>query len=178
MHILILGDVGVGKSTLIRRLVEDTGKTPYGFLTEKHRREPGEDARVYIHSPGKEKSYTEANCVGRCGEAVPVGFPEVFVSAGVPMLSGIPSGSLVVMDELGVMESGAEAFCRAVLDVLDGEYLVLAAVKNKDTPFLRQVLTHPRARVYRITPENREALYYKIKEDLREEARGGPGQEG
>ena len=75
-------------------------------------------------------------------------------------LQGTPFCQVIIMDELGFMESDAQAFRRAVLQTLDGETPVLAAVKNRmDVEFLRQVCAHPRAEVVPINPENREELF-------------------
>lgn len=49
------------------------------------------------------------------------------------------------MDELGFLENDAKVFQSAVLCALDGDTPVLAAVKPKDTPFLRAVRGHENA---------------------------------
>jgi nucleoside-triphosphatase THEP1 len=67
------------------------------------------------------------------------------------------------MDELGVMESDARAFCAAVLECLDGESLVIASVRNKKSSFLDAVRTHPKARCFFITPENADSLFLEVK---------------
>ena len=46
---------------------------------------------------------------------------------------------------------------------LDGSTPVLAAVKPKDTDFLRRVRQHPHGEVFNITPESREALYHRLR---------------
>ena len=51
----------------------------------------------------------------------------------------------------------------AVLAALDGSTPVLAAVKPKDTDFLRRVRQHPHGEVFNITPESREALYHRLR---------------
>ena len=50
-----------------------------------------------------------------------------------------------------------------VLAALDGSTPVLAAVKPKDTDFLRRVRQHPHGEVFNITPESREALYQHLR---------------
>ena len=70
---------------------------------------------------------------------------------------------MIVMDELGFLESEAKAFRAAVLGVLDGEVPVLAAVKDRmDVPFLHQVCAHPRAEVVPIDTQNRDALFHRL----------------
>lgn len=164
-HLLICGDVGVGKSTLIRRLLAHSRRPPYGFITK---RIPitGEDGLfpVYIHPASQSESartYGPENKVGACDRAHSVRYPGVFEHLGVKLLQAPPEG-LLLMDELGFLESQAEAFCAGVLQALDGDIPVLAAVKSRDSAFLRQVRAHPRGMLYMITAENRDALYFQL----------------
>ena len=67
------------------------------------------------------------------------------------------------MDELGFMEAKAEAFTRAVLETLDGDIPVIAAVKARfDIPFLDAVRAHPKGKLSMITKENRDQLYEEL----------------
>jgi hypothetical protein len=67
------------------------------------------------------------------------------------------------MDELGFLENDAHLFQAAVLAALDGPVPVLAAIKPKETDFLRRVRQHPCGEVFYITPESREALYQRLR---------------
>jgi nucleoside-triphosphatase len=169
---LIVGSNGVGKSTLIRRLLEDVPLPVYGFLTKKEApARVGGAASVYIHSVSGERSYTQDNLVGTCDNCRSTRFPAAFERA-VPLLCGIPAGSIVLMDELGVMESDARGFCAAVLDCLHGDSLVIAAVRDKKSPFLDAVRAHPQARCFFITPENADALFLEVKALMDEQLKG------
>lgn len=53
-------------------------------------------------------------------------------------------------------------FQSAVLCALDGDTPVLAAVKPKDTPFLRAVRGHENAELVFIDEQNRDALLEKL----------------
>ena len=82
---------------------------------------------------------------------------------GVACLRDVPADALVVMDELGFLESQAPRFTQAVLDTLNGSAQVIAAVKDRpDVPFLQAVLAHPQAQVFRLTPDNRQAVFQQI----------------
>lgn len=73
---------------------------------------------------------------------------------------------LLVMDELGFLERDASRFQTAVLAALRGPQPVLAAVKNRDDPFLRAVRSVPGVRVLYITRDNREGLYRALAREL------------
>ena len=164
-HILICGEKGVGKSTLIRRLVEAAQLTVSGFCTKMDENAGEVMHPIYIYPaavPMDQRQRGTENLVGRCGDfgRQKEIFPEVFDALGTAYLQSPQSCQVILMDELGFIESGAQAFRRAVLQTLDGDTPVLAAVKNRmDVEFLRQVCAHPRAEVVPIDPKNREELY-------------------
>ena len=155
-HILIVGRNGVGKSTLIRALLHEIPLPAYGVITKKEAAGQDGFCPVYIHTYGAERRFSQENRIGLCREGKSIAFPEAFdrfAASGV-----FPKGGVVVFDELGFLESGALRFTEAVLKTLDQTPLVIAAVRNKETPFLDAVRSHPRADVYRIDSENRDRL--------------------
>ena len=159
MKLLVTGIPGAGKSTLIRALTEASGREPYGFYTRKGAPMPDGRVPVYIF-PARGEG--ERSMVGAVSERGAERFPEAFDAAAEAYLRAVPEGSLVVMDELGIMESGAERFKSAVLRVLSGPYDVIAAVKPKRTEFLDAVRAVPGTEIYEVTAENRSALAEKL----------------
>ena len=161
-HVLICGEVGVGKSTLIHRLLALNKLPLAGFITK---RIPtlGEDGLfpVYIHPAAQsmlKRSYGPENLIGKCDRIRSFQYPKVFDELGVKLLDATDD-NLILMDELGFMENEAEKFRFGVLKALDGEIPVLAAVKSRETDFLEKVRNHPNAEVFRITEQNRDSLY-------------------
>lgn len=162
-HILICGEVGAGKSTLIQRLLAQNTRPVYGFITKKL--DPDENGfhPIYIHPAGaSERVYEEKNMVGTCDRRTHNINLDAFNTLGVSYLQANPGG-IILMDELGFMEAQAEAFTRAVMGALDGEIPVIAAVKARfDVPFLNEVRAHPNAMLYTITAETRDALLSEL----------------
>lgn len=165
--ILIVGARDVGKTTLIRRLLSENTRPVRGFYTEKHPTDPSGTHSIYLYPawvPPEKRTFSPNNQVGRWDGQRMQSFPQVFDILGVTCLTDISSEALVVMDELGFLESKAPRFTQAVLDTLDGPAQVLAAVKDRpDVPFLQAVLAHPNALVFRLTPDNRQELYHQIR---------------
>ena len=165
--ILICGEKGVGKSTLIRCLLDAADLRQGGFYTKKEFCANQPLHPVYIYSsdlPEARRSRGAENLVGRCDESgCREIYPAVFNTLGVSCLENTTGKQVIVMDELGFMESSSYAFCQAVLKALDGDIPVLAAVKaGCDVEFLLKVRSHPQAEVVQITPENREELYHLL----------------
>lgn len=162
-HVLICGEVGVGKSTLIQRLLAQSSRPLYGFITKKL--DPDENGfhPIYIHPASHtERVYEEKNLIGTCDRRIHNINLDVFNTLGVSYLQAKADG-IILMDELGFMEAKAEAFTRAILDTLDGDIPVIAAVKARfDIPFLDAVRAHPKGKLFMITQENRDQAYEEL----------------
>jgi len=162
-HILIVGERHVGKSTLIRKLLAQTSRSVCGFITKSLPADETGFHPIYIHpaaQPEADRVYTPENLIGTCDTKIHNINQSAFDTFGVEYLSGLPEDGIVVMDELGFMEASSEAFTSRVLEVLDGEIPVLAAVTTRtDIDFLNTVRAHPNALVFTLTEENRNILF-------------------
>ncbi len=194
MHVLIVGSVQIGKSTLIRKLLRELGRPVGGFETRKEESLTCRDSGVpiYIYPAGGPYVQTEDNLIGISRD----GQLQVFTGAfdrfagefmGKPEQakeSGWEKGAwertvrgniqknpleegILLMDEIGHMETKSMAFCDGIMKALDGDRLVIAAVKNQQKPFLEQVRNHPNARCFYISEENRDKLYQEILDFIR-----------
>lgn len=172
MHLFITGEVGSGKSTMLQRLVRLAGGTSFGFVTEKVPGVPNNS--VYIHPyNAKEREYSEQNLVGLARVGWFETYEQVFSRRGDELLGSIPAGSLVVMDELGILESRAPAFCERVMEFLDGPYTVLGVIKPKNTDFLNAVRHHPRVGVLTLSKDDREVTFHNGAELLKDSIGAG-----
>ena len=164
MHALIVGDRGVGKSTLIRRVLTELNRPLFGYETKKE--EVLEDAArgcpIHIYDAGKPHCQTQENLIGYHRQTNFDAFTAAFDRYAPRLLEPVPEHCIIELDEVGFLEAQSEAFCQAVLHLLDGDRPVIAAVKNKDIPFLQTVRSHPKARCFCITPENRDALFEEV----------------
>lgn len=169
MHALIVGARRVGKSTLIGRVLQELNRPLFGFETKKEDALADEinGSPIYIYEAGKEHLRTEENLVGYCLNRHSAPLIDGFDRYAAKLRAPVPEGCIVKMDEIGFMESKSEAFCKAVMTLLDGSTPVLAAVKDKDVPFLEVVRAHPNARCFYITPENRDTLCFEVLEFMK-----------
>ena len=169
-HILITGLPGVGKTTLIRKLVERlTEYRPAGFYTEEIRNERGtrEGFRLvtlcgrqlvlsHVRHPGPHR-------VSRYGVDV-AGFERLLEELD---LRHSPS-SLIIIDEIGKMECFSKRFVDVVTLLLDGSKTLVATIALKGEGFIRQVKQKPDCRVVTVTRENRDRLPDELTSELQE----------
>ena len=168
MHILIVGPRQVGKSTLIDKVLKAAGRPVWGFETKKEAAPFDEElgCPIHIYDAGSPHIQTKDNLVGYCLNHRPTAYPEGFDHFAKKMQTPPEQGSIIKMDELGFIESDAKEFCNTILHYLDGDIPVIAAVKNKSTPFLDAVKNHPNCKCFYISEENRDALADEVLEFL------------
>lgn len=171
MHALIVGPRQVGKSTLIQKVLKDLNHPVWGFATKKETSilDPELGHPIYIYDAVGPRIQTEENLVGYCWDRRPIVYTEVFESFAQKLQTPPKDGSVILMDELGFMESKAENFCSTVLRYLDGDIPIIAAVKDKSTPFLDAVKSHPNCKCFFISEENREELSEEVLAFMKEQ---------
>ena len=164
MHALIIGDRGVGKSTLIRRILKELKCPVFGYETKKEEQleDPLRGCPIYIYDAGKPHSQTEENLIGYHRDTDFGAFTAAFDRYAPNLMGNVPQDAIVELDEIGFLEAKSESFCQAVVRLLDGDRPVIAAVKNRELPFLNRVREHPNARCFTIIPENRDILYEEV----------------
>ncbi len=185
-HIVLQGERGAGKSYLIRKLVQETGLVPGGYLTRAvfNAREGYREVLMYPASCLLESGDQDeaARWYGRvCGIALRGGgrvFPEVFAGYGKELLESAGDKKIIVMDEIGFMETDIKPFTEAVLSVFAGDIPVIAAIKARDitTPFLDAVRRHEKTELIELAEGSRDEAYRLAKGRLAERIRAGGGR--
>mgnify|MGYP002517745398 CR=1 FL=1 len=171
MHALIVGDRGVGKSTLIRRCLKELNRPLFGFETKKEEQleDPLRGCPIYIYDAGKPHFRTQENLIGYHKERDIPAITAAFDRYAPSLMEPVAENTVVELDEIGFLEANAENFCQAVLHLLEGKNPVIAAVKNREHPFLEAVRSHPNARCFFITPENRDTLFEEVLEFMKQQ---------
>lgn len=167
MHIFLTGDVQVGKSTIINKTLAALKiERPGGFRSVSVPDLPDGAMSVYLLAAAeKAPAMGDFNCVGirkGCGRGIEK-FPQAFETAGVQALKNAEQSRLILMDEVGRMESAAAQFSARMEALLDGSVPILGVVqKIADTPLTNAIRTHPNVRVLTVTKENCEQMAQEV----------------
>jgi nucleoside-triphosphatase len=159
-RILLTGDPGCGKTTVVRRVVERLTDhvSMTGFLTEEIRelgtrkgfRGRTLDGHDFLLAHVDSESDLR---VGPYGVEV-----EGLERVGVPSLTPTAETDLIVLDEIGKMESFSEAFRERVVELLEGDTPVLATVAVHGVGFVKRVRHHRGAMLVRMTRKSRDGM--------------------
>jgi len=183
LHILICGKRQAGKTTLINRVIQESGLPVYGYRTQMERSPEDGFGHVYIYpADNGEHSGSEDNEIGVTQERIIRVNPGVLNGLGCKLLGTARNDGMIVMDEIGYMEDRAEDFCRSVTAAFNGDIPVLASIKDTEhqSGHIHSILNHPKARVYMLNKENRDEVYRTVKKVVEEWKREitGKGEEG
>lgn len=168
MHVFLTGNIQVGKSTIIQKVIQALDIAPGGFLTGfgGTRRLP--ERTLYMNPAWEEPVYDEEHTVVRFEAGVPpLPDPEAFNRLGCRFLRQSRAWArLLVMDECGQLERNASEFQRCVLECLDQRIPVLGVLKKAPGQWLDQIRLHPAVTVIHIDEENRDEWASRLIEDF------------
>jgi len=168
-NILLTGVPRVGKTTIVRKVIETGLPVAGGFYTEEIQ-EGGKRVGFAIKSlDGEEGVLAHVRSkskfrVGKYGVEV-----ESFEKIGVKSIrEAIGKDGVIVMDEIGRMELFSECFRKAVIEALDSSNVVFGVIQIKRNPFLNAIRARDDTEVVTVTRRNRESLPAEIASRLRE----------
>ena len=169
MHIFLQGPKNIGKSTVISRVLEIlTAEAPLklgGFFTWNGGKS---DPHVYIRPA---RSGSEGEIYRLASYDAEKGGLKSNVSAfehdGVRILNERAGVDLIIMDELGYLESGAPVFRKTVLDTLTGGVPVLGVLRLGNVPWHEEIKRYPAVTIYNVDEKNRGDLPRELTDVLK-----------
>jgi nucleoside-triphosphatase len=167
--ILLTGRPGCGKTTLIKRVVNNLPRGAGGFYTEEIRDGGTRAGFKIVTLNGEEAVFAHVDFktphhVGKYGLDLSA-LERIGVGA---VRQAIQARRLVVIDEIGPMEIRSPIFREAVNEALDSEVLVLATIFARPLPFTEAIKSRPDVRLIEVRPDNRERLVSELSDRIRE----------
>lgn len=167
-HLFLTGDKQVGKSTLLRRLIEARRLDCAGFETRAFFLN-GERRGFTLHGRVVMPPYqNDCICCARIGERKSVPVLPVFEDSGVLILQrSLASPSpYILMDELGKLEREADGFVAQIETCLDSNKRVLGVLQKCGSAHVARIAQRKDVTVLTVTPENRDALFETLLNSL------------
>ena len=175
MVIIITGDIGIGKTTVCRRLIEIVQNQGYscgGILTRKA---PDKGIIIEGIQSGETETLASTNNVYHGPRTAKYSFNAKGIAFGVREVEKGISSSLLVVDEIGHLELRGEGFAKVIELIRTGRVknCVLVIRKELLSAFLPQLNTE--SSVFETTLDNRDQLPQEIGKLLAEKLANNEG---
>jgi len=162
-NILITGTPGVGKTTLIKKLITKLGNINVsGFYTEEIRERGVRKGFELVDLNGQRSllSHTRIKSPSRVGKyGVNVkGFDEFLDTLDFLNLQT----DVVVIDEIGKMECYSEKFTSLMRKILGSDKKVIATIARKGGGLIAEIKSRNDIQLFELTLENRDRLVFEI----------------
>jgi len=160
-HVLLLtGTPGVGKTTIVRRIVERLPETmqPGGFYTEEIRvgRERQGFRAVSFAGAERTLAHVEIHGSDRVGKyGVDVAAVDDLARTALTLDE---RQRLYVVDEIGRMECLSAGFVKAMRRLLESDRVLVATVGARGGGFIAEVKARDDVELWHVTRANRDAL--------------------
>jgi nucleoside-triphosphatase len=167
-RVLLTGCPGSGKTTLIKRVLEELPQRFAGFYTEEIRDHGTRVGFKVVAVEGGEAvfahvDFTTPERVGKYGLDL-----SALEAVGVNAIrEAVQAERLIVIDEIGPMEIRSVGFREAVNDALDSELPVLATIFSRSLPFTDGIKSRPDVVLIEISPNNRDRLVSQLSEKFK-----------
>ncbi|MDY6954085.1 MAG: NTPase [Thermodesulfobacteriota bacterium] len=181
-NVLLKGEPGIGKTTLLWKIGEGTSHLGVGGFYTQEIREKGRRVGFRIETFSGESgilSHTRFKTGPRVGKYrvdVP-GFERIGVAG---LERALHESSVILIDEIGKMELFSQRFKEMVTQCLDSEKPVLATVMSRSQPFVDGLKTRSDVDLLEVTMGNRDqlasTLIKKVMSQCASKASAGEGQ--
>jgi nucleoside-triphosphatase len=161
--VLLTGRPGCGKTTLIKRVVNELALSAGGFYTEEIRQRGERVGFKVITLDGEEAVLAHVNFntkqrVGKYGLDLPA-----LESIGIEAICiAMRARQLLVIDEIGPMEITSRIFCDLVNEALDSGKPILGTITARSFPFTNAIKKRHDITLIEVHPKNREQLVSEL----------------
>ncbi len=164
MHIFLTGNVQIGKSTVIDKVLAQFNGKIGGFRTAFGTDRNEADRWLYMWDAADAPKLDETHGVVRFIARSPEVFLSRFNEIGGNAIRQAQkeNAALILMDECGRFEGDAAEFQSELFAALDGKIPVLGVIRYNAKGWLDKIRSHPNVTVLTVTEENRDELPAQI----------------
>jgi nucleoside-triphosphatase len=168
MNYFLTGHPGVGKTTIIKKLIEKLKLPAGGFYTEEIREDNLRKGFSIVTLSGfkgvlAHRNFKSRYKVGNYGVGVhtlnKIGVTEIELC--------LVEKKVIVIDEIGKMELFSPQFQEVVWKALDADNPVLGTITLARHPFAQKVKARDDVKIYEVTKENQEQVLKTLNKELK-----------
>jgi nucleoside-triphosphatase len=166
--VLLTGRPGCGKTTLVKRVVNELALPAGGFYTEEIRERGERVGFKLITLDGKKAIFAHVDFkssehIGKYGLDL-----SALEGIGVATVrAAVRAQQLVVIDEIGPMEIRSPIFREAVNEALGSEIPLLATISARSLQFADVIKERPDITLIEVRPDNRKQLVSELADQFK-----------
>lgn len=166
--VLLTGQPGSGKTTLIKRVLKELPERSGGFYTEEIRKRGTRVGFKIVTLDGDEAvlAHVDFTTPERLGK-YRLDLSALEAVAVKAVRDAVRARGLVVIDEIGPMEIRSPTFRDVVGEALDSDVPVLATIFARPLPFTDAIKMRPDVTVIEVRRDNREKLVSELSDKFR-----------
>lgn len=156
-NIFLTGAPSSGKTTVIKKVIENLKFPSNGFYTEEERI-AGKRVGFFMKTLDGKKGYLahqdiKSNFhIRRYGVSI-----DNIETIAAPSIFPI-NNNIIILDEIGKMECFSEVFKKAVMNALDSPNIVLGTITFGGDEFIQGIKNRKDIEILEVTPDNRDTL--------------------
>lgn len=167
-NILLTGRPGIGKTSVIKEVIDSLELDAGGFYTKEIREEGIRKGFEIITLNGRKGILAHVDCrspyhVSKYG----VNIKDLEEIAAPAIEEALKNKECIIIDEIGRMELHSPKFCSLVKKALDSEKKVLGTIQARHNEFLDSIRERKDTKIIEVTFENRRKIVKEIKEILK-----------
>lgn len=167
-NIFLTGAPSSGKTTVIKKVIQNLSLPCNGFYTEEERSSDGKRLGFMMHTLDGKKGYLAHESISsefhirRYGVSI-----ENIENIAIPAIIPIDN-QVIILDEIGKMECFSQKFMDAAKLALDSPNVVVGTITLGGTDFIQEIKKRNDIKIIEVTPENRDQLPRLIIQDIRD----------
>lgn len=156
----------MGKTTIIKKVIEKINKPVIGFYTEEVREADKRIGFLLITLDGKKGYLAHQDIksnyyIRRYGVSI-----ENIENLSIPSITPKTKDDIIIIDEIGKMECFSEKFKIAATNALNSSNIVIGTIAIGGTDFIQNIKKRHDIKIYEVTQNNRDELPIIIEEEI------------
>ena len=167
-NILLEGEPGVGKTTLILNIAERLSSQRIGGFYTQEIREKGQRVGFRLATFSGQSGilshmkFTAGPIVGKYRVNLPQ-FEKIAVNG---LEKAISESFIILIDEIGKMELFSGQFKKILPRCFDSDKTLIATIMSRSHPYVDRLKTRSDVKLIKVTKENRNKLVFNIIEEI------------